>query len=220
MRCKILIGFVVCCLSLPVAALESRKLNYRIEIHFAWPLSGKIIERLRQLNEGVWQLEREGLIYGFTASEVSRFRVKGATVQSISYQKKDSGLPGTTKQEITFAPGNTSLYDPISLAIKIGADLRANPQLTKASYTFSETQGKEKNIAFTFTPGVTIETDLGPQLSVRVEQVDTSQRVYWMSTEYDYIILRALERDDKGNIKTEINIRSGTVGGKPLKPQE
>jgi len=207
-------------MSAKLSALETRLIDYRIELHFGWPLSGKISERLRQLGDGSWQLERDGLVFGFTATEVSKFKIMGAKVQSMWYRKKQSGIPSSKMVEISFPSGNTELFDPITLAVKIGADLHMNPNLQTANYQFSEKQGKEKPISFRFVHDIMLDTDIGEIAAVRVEQVsesdDDAERTYWLSPDYDYIILRAIERED-GDIKTEINIRNGSVGGRPLK---
>ena len=217
-----IIALLLYALAVPAAALEARLIDYRIELHMGWPLSGKISERLRQLSDGTWQLERNGLVFGFTATEVSKFKVMGSEVQSIWYRKEQTGIPGDRKREISFKSGDSKLYDPISLAIKIAADLNNDPKKTSGTYRLTERQGKEKHITFNFMHGQILDTDLGEIETVRVDQVDKSEteRRYWLSPQHGYIIIRAIERDEDGDIKSEINIRNGSVGGKPLKTRK
>lgn len=211
-----------------VASLQSHTFKYRIEYFVGkvsfiekylpflgstttLPLSGKIDETLRQADDGTWLLERSGLIYGFQAKEISRFRLRGSIIEPIWYLRNQTGVFKDNHAEVKFPKGNVRVFDPITLALRIALDLRKDPQRKIFSYTVIENDGLEEELQTYVVSGrETIKTEIGDIPSIVISREDTSDEgrkyVFWLAPELGYMIARAQTFSD-GQKKIEITIK-------------
>ena len=229
---RILLVSILCLVfaisNIATAGLHRHYLKYHIKYHvkssgffdwFNFPLSGKIDQVLKRNQDGTWLLERSGLIYGFKAREISRFRLTGSIIQPIWYLRNQTGVFKDNYAEINFPRGNKTLFDPITLSLRIALDLQKNPNKKEFSYTLSEETGEEEEHIYVVTGREVIHTPAGDIDTVVIarqgsEEFD-KEFTFWLAPELDYSIARSLTLE-KGEVKVEIEIKGGTIGTRKL----